>query len=345
MANSLTLSFNAAPVVKGNGNALRAVGHGLHHRVQQKTGIVLLEVRVCLADDEGVETPLVDDEVVLVAPLVEGQVITRNAIQETGLLRRVGRLPVPVPPLECLGVHVLLRFPSRDAVRSAHASILQVLGDEVPRILLGDAVRGIHVVEERAEVSGAPFVVGQDGAVVRVRVLHLVLLRQRPDGVLRTAWRAQALHPVGAELDRVGRAIGLLAEVGVLDSATNVVIALHNEEICDGGVGEGLRGRDAGDPSAEDGNLSLTALGRLAVGDWDSGHVGGAQGTVGREEALRGGSHLEVDSRVIWTNSLGTSSAASVDSSKSYSSKDRRELDAHRPTYIYTHMRMQVLRD
>ena len=57
------------------GHAMVTVGYLGHYGIQQKPGIVGHEKSRCLAFDESIEAPFIENEVVLIRVLIEGGIL------------------------------------------------------------------------------------------------------------------------------------------------------------------------------------------------------------------------------------------------------------------------------
>ena len=91
-------------------------------------------------------------------------------------------LPIKLPPLRRLPLGTAGRVPGGQAQARAHAPVLQVVGEDVARILLE---RRVHItfiiVQEVREVGGARRVERLDRAVVRVPVIGSPVSERIPD--------------------------------------------------------------------------------------------------------------------------------------------------------------------
>lgn len=90
---------DAVAVVHVEGHAVVGVGDALDDAAEDEARVVGSEEAGCGSAEPGVEAALVEDEVVLVAPLVEGQVVARDAEFEAAFLGGIAGFPVPVLPL------------------------------------------------------------------------------------------------------------------------------------------------------------------------------------------------------------------------------------------------------
>lgn len=71
------------------GHAVVGVGDAGDDRIENETGIVGLEEARGDAAEPEIKPPLVGDEVVLLAPLIECQIVACDSEFEAGLLERV----------------------------------------------------------------------------------------------------------------------------------------------------------------------------------------------------------------------------------------------------------------
>ena len=90
-ANSV-LCLDAGAVVEVHGDAFVRIGDALDYAVEEKPGVVRSEKPGRSATEPSVEAALVNHEVVLIAPLVEGEVVPGDAELKAGLLGWVRRL-------------------------------------------------------------------------------------------------------------------------------------------------------------------------------------------------------------------------------------------------------------